>query len=157
MVLGVTLSDAAIFLPPWNDLSFGMPNNWGAAALVFALIEGLAGVKDTGVAYDTALIAPRWASADVKHAEVSVRYPASRGYVRYRYHYDEASRRITLEFTGNTAQTEIAVLLPEDKKVRAAKVKDQPVNIRIEEIQNSRYVHLQIQGRGVHRINLQLE
>ena len=52
MILGVTLSDAPVFLPPRNDLSTGMPNNWGAAALVYALIGGLAGVKDTGIAFD---------------------------------------------------------------------------------------------------------
>ena len=48
IVLGATLSDADPWLPPYSDMSFGMPNNWGAAAIVFALIEGLAGIKDTG-------------------------------------------------------------------------------------------------------------
>ena len=156
MVLGVTTSDAAMFLPPWNELSTGMPNNWGAAAVVFAVLEGLAGVKDTGAAFDTALIAPRWAAADVKQAAITVRYPASRGYVRYRYHYDEAAKNVAVECTGSSNQAEIAILLPDGRGVQSAKLNGKRVNVGVERIESSHYARLQAKGHGVHMIELQL-
>lgn len=85
MILGITLSDGPEFLPPWSEISYGMPDKWGAASLVFALLEGLGGVKDLGIAFDKSRIAPRWSAAGVNRARVAVRYPASRGSVRYDY------------------------------------------------------------------------
>ena len=51
MIAGVTLGDSVIELKgkdtSKDDFSFGIPDRWGAAAVTYALLEGLAGVKDT--------------------------------------------------------------------------------------------------------------
>ena len=156
MILGVTLSDAPVFLPPRNDLSTGMPNNWGAAALVYALIGGLAGVKDTGVAFDNAAIAPRWNAANVNASSVTVRYPASRGYVRYDYHYDKANHRIRIVFTGNATRTEVAVLLPSDSSIKNALLDGKVVVVKTREVEGSTYGLVLTEQRGVHTLELQL-
>ncbi len=54
-------------------------------AITYALLEGLAGVEDQGTAFSRTRIAPRWEAADVRSAEVTVKYPSSNGYCRYRY------------------------------------------------------------------------
>jgi hypothetical protein len=156
MILGVTLSDAAVYLPPWNELSAGMPNCWGAAALVFALIEGLAGVKDTGIAFKKASISPRWSAAEVNEATISVRYPASRGYVRYDYRYDPASRRVGIAFTGSAEEVELAILLPEGLRVKSARLDGSEVSTRSETIETSAYVHIKSSSRGARILELEL-
>ncbi len=156
MILGVTLSDAEVFLPPWNELSQGMPNNWGAAALVFALVEGLAGAKDTGAAFDKALIAPRWSAAGVKDARVSVRYPASNGYVRYEYGYDEKAQKMMVRFTSSAREAEVAVLLPEGRKVRAARLNGKSVNAEMRRVEGSTYAQVRVGRGGAHLLEIEL-
>ncbi len=49
-----------------------------------ALVEGLAGVKNRGLAFDSCRIIPEMdASADIDSAKVTIRFPASEGYVSY--------------------------------------------------------------------------
>jgi hypothetical protein len=156
MILGVTLSDAPMFLPPRNHLSTGMPNNWGAAALVYALIGGLAGIKDAGVAFDSAVIAPRWNAANVNASSVTVRYPASRGYVRYDYQYDKTNRRIAITFTGNGNRTEIAVLLPGESSVREALFDGKVATVKTYKVEESHYASILSDQRGVHTLQLRL-
>ena len=40
----------------------GGPSGWGAAALIYALTGGLAGVRDEGCCFERVTIAPRWAA-----------------------------------------------------------------------------------------------
>ena len=35
-----------------EDLSFGIPDRWSAAAVTYSLLEGLAGVKDTATMFE---------------------------------------------------------------------------------------------------------
>ena len=128
MVLAATLSDAPVFFAPYDDLSTGIPDGWGAAAVLFALVEGLAGVKDVGTAFDPVLIAPRWPAAGVNEAEATVKYPASGGYCRYQYHYFAEEDTITLEFTGSTEEFNIEVMLPQGRRVKAVKLDGREVS-----------------------------
>jgi hypothetical protein len=76
-----------------------MPNNWGAGCVTAALLEGLAGIEDTGAGFRAARVSPRWLAAGVsQQAQVSVRYPSSRGYVLYQYRQE--GNTITLEYTS---------------------------------------------------------
>jgi hypothetical protein len=155
MILAVTLSDAPMFLPPWNDVSSGMPNNWGAAALIAAIIEGLAGVRDTGAAFSRARIAPRWIAAGTAAAKVSVRYPASQGYVRYDYSLDAAARKAVIHFTGSADEFEVAVLLPQTAVPRRAAVNGKQTPAEPLTIENSHYAVLRVSGPGAHRVEIE--
>ena len=157
MVLGVTLSDASMFLPPWNDVSSGMPNNWGAAALVAAIVEGLAGVEDKGAAFSKARIAPRWAAMGTSSAKVAVRYPASQGYVRYEYKCDEAGRRTIVDFTGSAGEYEAAVLLPPRAAPVRATLNGNEVKVETRTVESSRYAVLHVKGARAHRLVVEFE
>jgi hypothetical protein len=152
MVLAVTLSDAPVYLPPWNDVSFGMPNNWGAAALVAAIVEGLAGVHDQGAAFSKARIAPRWAAAKTANAKVTVRYPASAGYVRYEYACDAAERRTTVEFTGSAEEFEAAVLLPAGAVAGRATLNGRAIEVERRTVESSHYAVVRAKGARAHRL-----
>jgi hypothetical protein len=110
-VAGVTLADQPLNLKP-PRVSFGGPDNWAAGAIVYALVEGLAGVVDRDLAYRRALVAPRWPAAGTKAARVVVHYPASDGYVAYDYRHDPARREIRLTVTGSGETADCHVLLP---------------------------------------------
>ncbi len=156
MVLGITVSDAAAFLPPRTDVSSGMPNNWGAAALTAALIEGLCGVRDNGTAFSDVTIAPRWLAAAESQATVSVRYPASRGYVAYEYRHDAEASTMTVVFTGSAVKSEVAVLLPSRRSVGMATLDGQAVQLRMRTIETSTYAVASAEGRAVHTLLLHL-
>ena len=129
MVLGITLSDKPVFFMP-DMVSAGIPDNWGAAAVVYALVEGLCGVRDEGVAYSRALISPRWPAAGEKEAVVVIKYPSSDGYVSYRYRLQGNS--LILDYTGSLEQSDLEVLLPEGRGVSQVIINDseQPFTVR---------------------------
>jgi hypothetical protein len=110
-VAGLTLADQPLDQPP-PRVSFGGPDNWAAGAVIYGLVEGLAGVVDRDVAYRVAGVAPRWTAADTKEAKVVVQYPASGGYVAYDYRHDPSRRRIQITITGSGDRAECHVLLP---------------------------------------------
>ncbi len=151
-VLGVTRSDAEVFFPP-SDVSFGIPDNWGAAAVAYALIEGLAGVKDAGVAFDRAELSPRWSAAEVRNAGVTIKYPASDGYVRYRYAQNARTGALTLEFTGTADRTDVAILLPAGaRKPKALRVDGQDTPVRTRKAGKSLYALAEVVGVGRHEV-----
>jgi len=155
MVTGLTLCDAPIFLPPWNDVSYGMPNNWGAAALTAAILEGLAGVQDRGVAFSKARIAPRWLATGTGKAKVSVRYPASRGYVHYKYKCDRTSGQMTLEFTGSAQQCDLELLLPQGRAIRRATLNGKEATSEERTIESSRYAVIPAESATAHKLVLE--
>ncbi len=156
-VLGLTLSDAPVHLPP-NPLSYGIPRGWGAAALTCALVEGLAGVVDEATSFERVLIAPRWPAAGVNEAEATIHYPASDGYAAYRYHLDEAARRLTLTLTGSGAQARLRILLPKDAiTVKSVTHNGAPVAHRTQQVEASHYLELDLPLTGVHTLEIQYE
>ncbi len=152
-ILGVTLCDKPVFFMP-SMISYGIPDNWGAAAVVYALIEGLAGIKDSGVAYDSAILAPRWESAEVKKAKVSVKYEASGGYLSYMYNYDTRKEELNINFTGNAGNYSLKILLPEGKQPSSVSLDGNTIQFNISVIEDSIYLSLDHQGPGVHIINV---
>jgi hypothetical protein len=118
-VAGLTLADRSLHQPP-PAVSFGGPDNWAAGAVVYALVEGLAGVVDADVAYRRAAISPRWPAAGTLAAKVVAHYPASDGYVAYDYRHDPAARAIALTLTGSGERARCHVLLPAGVPVATA-------------------------------------
>ncbi len=155
MVLAATLCSAPVFFAPYDDLSSGIPDGWNAA-VAYALLEGLAGVEDQGTAFSRTRIAPRWEAAGVRTAEVTVKYPASGGYCRYRYASDATLSRISLEFTGTGKQFELRVLLPKERQIAAATLDGQAIKVSTEAVEQSRYAVVQVDETGAHHLVLVL-
>jgi hypothetical protein len=155
-VLGMTLSDAPVYFPP-SPISYGIPHGWGAAALTYALVEGLAGVVDTAAAFERVCISPRWPAAGVDSAEVTIHYPASDGYAAYRYRLDEAARRLTLTVTGSGREAALRLLLPASTQtVNAVRVDGAPVSYRLSQVEESRYLELDLPLTGVQTVEVTL-
>lgn len=155
MVLAATLSDAPVVFAPFDDLSTGIPDGW-SAAIIYALVEGLAGVVDDGVAFSRTRIAPRWEAAGVHTADATIRYPASAGYCSYRYRRPAEPSQISLEFTGSGQEYELALLLPKGRQVRSATLDGQSAQTTIRTVEQSTYAVLWASHSGVHRLDLEL-
>jgi len=154
LVLAVTLSSGPVYFEP-SPISYGIPDNWGAAAVLYALIEGLAGVVDRGLCFDVAQLSPRWPAAGAESASVTVKYPESAGYAAYRYRHDGAARRIELVVTGSGELFQCHVLLPAGATgARRVTCGGQTVPFRNGRTEGSGYVDFELRPKGAARVTI---
>jgi len=156
MVLGITLCDNKVFFMP-ERVSFGAPDNWGAAAVTYALVEGLAGVKDEGVAFDKTLIAPRWAAAQIDDITCTIKYPASGGYASYTYKFDKDKNEIQIDFTGTASNMELEIYIDQDQTIENVYLNNNRIEYFTKWIEKSRYICISIDGIGAHKILIDLK
>ena len=118
-------------------------DGWGSSAMLAALVEGAAGVRDESAMFDTVTLAPRWAAApDVVSASVTIRYGASDGYIAYSWQREPNSFR--LQWTGSGQRAALHLLVPAE----APDVVDVAINghtqkVRITTVGASRYLDLE--------------
>jgi hypothetical protein len=153
LILGVTLSSAPVYFAPYDDLSSGIPDGW-TGSVVYALIEGLAGIKDTGAAFSRTQLTPRWDSASVPSAEITVRYPASAGYCSYKYSVKQ--HKLEVEFTGSADDFDVEILLHANHHAQAARLDGLTVATTQRTIEQSSYLVLPPISHGVHRLEVDL-
>jgi hypothetical protein len=153
-LLGLTLGNAPPAAPPGLE-SHGGPDNWSGGTCMAALVEGLAGVVDQSTRFRDVRLSPRWAVSGSDSANVVVRYPASDGYVAYRYRHDTASRSIRMQVTGSADSMTVRVLLPvaADKSVRMI-ANAAEVPHRVESVEQSDYAVARVALRGATLVQL---
>jgi hypothetical protein len=79
--------------------------------MLWALIEGLAGVQDLAACYRHVRLAPRWPAAGLAQAEVQVGYPASGA--RFGYRWCSAGDEIELAIDApQTERIDVHLLMP---------------------------------------------
>ncbi len=155
MVLGLTLSDQPLQVPV-SDVSYGIPDKWGAAAVVRALMEGLAGARDMAPAMDVVELAPRWAAAEEAEVDATVAWPASEAYVAYQYRHDRAAGRLDVLLTGSGLCGTLKLLLPrEAASVRRVLVDGSPGAYTVQRIENSLYVCLELPALSPRRVTVE--
>jgi hypothetical protein len=141
-LIALTLASRMPYHAP-PAVSFGGPDNWSAALVMYALVEGLAGVREADVAYRRVELSPRWAAAKVDEVAVTARYAASEGYVSYRYHHDAARRSISISATGNAASGSLRILMPAGaKSIERVEVNGKTQPVHAEWVRQSLYAVL---------------
>lgn len=153
-LLGVTASDQPVLFPS-SDESFGIPDCWGSGAVVYAAMEGLAGVKDTGRAMDKVLVAPRWAASDSTTASVCVKIPNCQGYVRYNWRLDGNTMSIDLAATAATKRFEL--LLPEGRGIKRFLINGEVSAVEIKEVETSKYLVADLNEIAAYALEVELE
>jgi hypothetical protein len=130
-------------------------DGWGAAAMINALFEGLAGVVDDSSSYRQVILSPRW-TVDPTFSTVHVvtRYGASEDYVAYRW--ERHANRIDMQITGSAESMFLRVLLPaEFKTATEVQINGAPVTFRVEKVGSGRYVTFPVDS-GDAQITLEL-
>lgn len=98
-----------------------MPTDgWGSGAMLYALTEGLAGVKDNLRLFKNISLTPRWEAAGIRKAEVMIDYPASRAYVKYIYLASDEILKMEIE--GNPEKIDLKILLPGNSKLDSVNI-----------------------------------
>jgi len=147
-IIGLTLSNGEHYFTP--SIVSTIPDHWAAAHVLKAMIEGLAGIKNTGVAFDESVLAPRWSAANVQEARATAKYECSGGYMAYEY--SRQANQYQVLFTNNSRSTQVKLLLPEDKKAKQVLVNDKPVQFSIKDIESSSYAVFTVEGPSVNQI-----
>ncbi|MBP1691532.1 MAG: hypothetical protein H6Q32_884 [Bacteroidetes bacterium] len=101
-------------------------DGWGASAMLYALMEGLAGIVDLGQQWERVRLSPRWLAAGLNESHVTCVYGATGVPVAYTYIHDPAARTITLEVEGQSG-LDLHVLLPSGTRVRRMTCKGRTV------------------------------
>ncbi|TSA35446.1 MAG: hypothetical protein D4R64_09710 [Porphyromonadaceae bacterium] len=143
-LLGITLADRVPYVKPKVE-SFGGPDNWAAANAMAALVEGLAGVKDNGLAYSHVALSPRWTSSGTDSVNVTVHYPASNCYVAYQYQHFPQKKEILITLTGSGEDIDMHLLLPEGTtSVNSVASGGKAVHFATSKMENSQYVDFKL-------------
>ena len=124
---------------PDGTVDEGIPDNWGQAAVLSALIEGLAGVVDQSDRFKQVEISPRWISARKNNVNIVVSYAASGNFVKYHFQHLESKRKIRMMISGSPDNYFVRMLLPKNATTATATVDGKKVNTGVEKIENSYY------------------
>jgi hypothetical protein len=157
MIAGLTLGDAVIDVKSKDtskeDLSFGIPDRWGAAAVTYSLLEGLAGVKDLATMFEKVKISPRWEATGEKEVAVTVKYEASGGYISYQYKF--SGNKLSLNFTGTGTISEWEILLPQNRRPTALRVNGNGKSILVNQVESSNYLVFSVDNLGLSRVEIE--
>jgi hypothetical protein len=137
---------------PDGTVDEGIPDNWGQAAVMSAVVEGLAGVTDGGVLFNSVDLSPRWILTSKDDVEITVAYGPSGKFVKYRFRHSPRQRSITLDVSGDPQTYNIRVLLPTDKVYAESILDKKVVKAKIEKIENSTYVVIPSVPAGRHTV-----
>ena len=123
-----------------------IPDQWGQAAFVSALVEGLAGVVDKSILFREVEISPRWYFAGVQKTSVNVGYGGDGNQVGYTYAYDPKTSKVEINLTGKFERFTLRVPFPEKAKGATALLNGKEVALTADQVNQSRYAV--VQGSG---------
>jgi hypothetical protein len=116
-----------------------VPNEWGQAAFVSALAEGLAGVVDKSMQFRDVEISPRWYFTDINETNVTIGYGNDGNQVTYDYSFNPAGNRMLITTGGSFERFTLRVPVPEGRKTATASVNGRKVNVERDVVNGSAY------------------
>lgn len=123
-----------------------VPNEWGQAAFVSALVEGLAGVVDKDILFRKVEISPRWYFAGINETDVNVGYKSDGNQVSYSYSYHPSSNRIEITTEGSFEEFTVRVPFPEKARTVTATINGRSTGVTTDQVNQSKYA--MINGKG---------
>lgn len=119
-----------------------IPDIWGQAAFVSALIEGLAGVVDKSILFQEVEISPRWYFAGVEKTSVNIGYGSDGNQVGYVYEINPKNNQVKITTEGKFDRFTLRVPIPEKWKSASASVNGRNVTVSVDQVNQSRYAVL---------------
>ncbi|HMK38237.1 MAG TPA: hypothetical protein VK569_02775, partial [Bacteroidota bacterium] len=131
-------------------------DGWGSSAMLYALLEGLAGVVDRSSLFRDLRLSPRWIAAGCSDVSVTVSYAASGAGVSYEYHHDAAKKMIALGIRAKS-DVEMHLLLPPRARARSVTASGKSVRWAEARVEESRYVDARFPVRGRSEITVRYD
>jgi hypothetical protein len=116
-----------------------IPAEWGQAAFVSALVEGLAGLVDKSIQFKEVEISPRWYFAGVNKTIVKVGYGNDGNQAGYTYSLNPKNNRVEIVTTGKFESFTLRLPMPEKAKSASASINGKRANVTTEQVNQSRY------------------
>ncbi len=124
----------------------GGPSSWGAAALISAVDEGLAGIVDEGVNYDEISFSPRFPVTHYTELRYLTGYEVSGVLVDLRYILTDVGMRYDLYSPAKRILAHI--LLPKGRSCQTLLVHGIDTDFVTEQIGESHYINLEAAANG---------
>ncbi|MFQ6037818.1 MAG: hypothetical protein ACE5LV_04290 [Candidatus Aminicenantales bacterium] len=128
---------------------------WGSSAMLYALVEGLAGIQDRSKVFQKVRLSPRWPAAGVARAEVGVHYRSSGAEFGYAYRMSE--NRIHMEVRASGSDVRFHVLLPHKAGRVSVVAAGKETPFSLEKIEESSYVDFSARVNGSLEILIRFE
>ena len=119
-------------------------DGWGSSAMLYALMEGLAGIVDEHKLFQRVRISPRWLAAGRNNASVCTAYGASGASIEYSFDHNEAAKRIEMSLRGK-ASAHLHVLLPLATHATGVTVNGKKTVFRNNSVERSSYVDTDVE------------
>ena len=128
------------------------PSAWGAASVLSAFDEALAGVRDAGVRYDAIRFSPRWPVTGLDEVRYFTGYEAADAVVDVRY----VRRANGLRYLVRAPAKALAahILLPSGAAAREVWLNGAPRAFEATAVGDSRYVDFETEGTGTYDIEI---
>ncbi len=131
------------------------PSAWGAASLISAVDEGLAGIVDTGVRYDEMEFSPRFPITHYTELRYLTGYESAGVLIDVRYILTEEGMRYDISAPSEKIRAHI--LLPEGKNSRNVLLNGKEISYEMTAVGDSRYVDFEIAASGRSSIEIDFE
>ncbi len=116
----------------------GGPSGWGAAAIMEAIEEGLAGIRDMDVMYRRLAFSPRWPVTGYEELRYVTGCEAAKTRIDVYHVRDE--KRMTYRLSCPSERIDCHILLPEGRKCAALTVNGRETAFEEAEVGASRYI-----------------
>lgn len=130
-------------------------DGWGSSAMLYGLIEGLAGIEDHGKGFDKVHLSPRWHAAGESEVEASVSYAASGA--GFGYSYQENNDSVQLHIDSPKSEISLHLQVPSDAEIGAIKVGSQHIEYRTLKVEGSQYVDCVLNCDGGQAVTVQFK
>jgi hypothetical protein len=131
-------------------------DGWGSSAMLYALLEGLAGVVDTSSLYRDVRLSPRWAAAGCRDVSLALSYAASGAGIAYDYHHDAENDLIVLDIRAKS-NIRLHILLPPGARARSLHFNGNLLRHTDVNVEESRYADARFPVRGKAEITVRLQ
>ena len=147
--IDLTKRDGTVYFLYWPDSrpqpELG-PSAWGAAALISAVDEGLAGINDLGVNYDEILFAPKFPVTPYTELTYLTGYEVSRKLVDVRYILTDEGMRYDIISPAKMIRAHL--LLPRGKKCSKLLINGIETAFNCAQVGTSDYVNADMPAQG---------
>ena len=144
-----------LYYPDSTPQPQGGPSAWGAAALISAVDEGLAGIQDAGVNYDELHFAPRFPVTHYTELRYLTGYEVSRTKVDVRWILTDAGMRYDIDSPAKKVRAHI--LLPKGRKCARLLLNGGETSFSPVRVGGSEYVDFEFEGCPKAKIEILFE
>ncbi len=122
-----------------------MPTDgWGSSAMLYAFIEGLAGIEDLEHSFSKVRCSPRWIATKEESASIKIGYSASGASFGYQFLHQKEASKIRLVLESQNSEVLLNLLLPPDSSCSSFVCNGAEVDFELKTVQDSSYVAAQI-------------